>query len=74
MELGGLVGPGGSVMQRWSHRGAGVHQLFYKLAQKTPLGKWSLRARAGDGSASTDFEVINWTARQVDVGVDVGLG
>ena len=66
-----LVGPGGAVMQRWSHRGAGVHQLSYKLAKKTPLGKWSLRASAGDGSASADFEVINWTAGQVDVGVDV---
>ena len=66
-----LLGPGGAVMQRWSHRGAGVHQLSYKLAQKTPLGKWSLRAGAGDGGASADFEVIHWTAGQVDVVVDV---
>lgn len=66
-----LVGPGGAVMQRWSHRGAGVHQLSYQLAQKTPLGKWSLRASAGDGSTNADFEVIDWTAGQVDIGVDV---
>ena len=66
-----LVGPGGAVMQRWSHRGAGLQQLSYKLAQKTPLGKWSLRARAGDGSASANFEVINWAAGQVDVEVDL---
>ena len=30
-----------------------------------------MRAGAGDGGASADFEVIHWTAGQVDVVVDV---
>ena len=66
-----LVGPGGAVMQRWNQRGAGTHQLSYQLAEKTPLGKWSLRATAGDGGASVDFEVMQWRGTKVDVGVDV---
>jgi hypothetical protein len=66
-----LVGPGGTAMQQWSYRtGQGVRALTYRLAGRTPLGRWSVRARAGDGSAEANFHVLAWRPGAVDVAVE----
>lgn len=66
-----LLAPGGPVLRQWSYRGLpGPRLLSYPLAARTPVGRWSIRVKAGDATAATNFHVLDWRPARVEVVVE----